>query len=171
MKRSAFLWATILSIACFPDFSAASDTEELDEHLSFFKQLIGLQWEGGYVGENAPEIVISLRFESILAGKAVKYTREAPAADYFSETHFYWNPDKEKVLFINLNSRGILGEGVVSFQDGEIILLGDNYWEDGSIEFKTIMRLGQDGVLKDTFKRKKAGEWVEGHYQEFVIKE
>ena len=106
-----------------------------------------------------------------LAGKAVKYTREAPEVDFFSETHFFWCPDRNKILFITLNNRGNVGEGVVLLQDGEILLQGENHRPEGPLAYITRWNLDPGGVLKDTFMRKEKGEWVQGHVQEFVPKE
>ena len=44
---------------------------------------------------------------------------------FFSETHFYWSPSRDEVLFISLNSRGIVSEGVAHWQDGTMpVLMG-----------------------------------------------
>ena len=144
---------------------------ELDEHLLFLEPLIGTNWTGGYVGEDPPDLQIVLHCESILGGKAVKYSREAAAVDFANETHFYWSPDRDKVLFLSLNNRGIVGKGVVELQGESIVLRGESHGSDGSVEFKTIMSVDATGQLKDTFSRKKNGEWVQGHYQEFELVE
>lgn len=82
----ALAWAGIVVCSVFP---AAAGPEEagLDERLQFLEPLLGLHWEGGYVGEESPDVVISLRFESVLAGNALKYTREVTSLDFLSETH------------------------------------------------------------------------------------
>jgi hypothetical protein len=153
-----------------PASAAAPNIAELDEHLQFLEPLIGQQWEGGYVGGDAPDLVISLRFEPVLAGKAVKYTREVPELGFVSEIHFYWSPNREEVLFLGLNSRGIVEEGVASMQDGAIALSGVDHWPEGSVESKTVWHLGENGVLRDTYTRMEDGEWVPGHVQEFIAK-
>lgn len=170
MKR-AFVWTGILACSLLPASTAAPGNAELDEHLRFLEPLIGHQWEGGYIGDEEPDVVISLRFEPVLAGRAVKYTREAAALGYVSETHFYWSPNRQEVRYLGLNSRGIVGEGVASILDGAILLRGVSHWPEGSIESKTRLHLDEEGVLKDTFTRKEDGEWVAGHIQEFTKKE
>jgi len=171
MNKCVLLGIMVLVLSPMPDVSHSSDLGPLDEHLLFLEPLISHEWDGGYVGEDAPEFVISLKFESILAGKAVKYTREVPALGYLSETYFYWRPDREEVHFLGLNSRGIVGEGTVSLQNGDIVFLGESGWEDGTQEFKTILHLNEEGVLRDTFFQKENGAWVQGHIQEFAAKE
>ncbi len=126
---------------------------------------------GGFVGAGTSDLVISLSFAQILDGKAVKYTREAKAANFAGVTHFYWSPDRGEVCFLSLNSRGIVGEGVVMSEGGGIVLRGNSHWPDRTVEFETILRIGPKGTLTDTFKRKENGEWVVGHVQEFVVKE
>jgi hypothetical protein len=163
-----FLCTGFLACAFLPPPAATQDVDNLDDHLRFLKPLMAHPWEGGFVGGDAPDLTISLRFESVLAGKAVKYTREVADLDYISETHFYWNPSREEVLFLALNTRGIVGEGVVSMQDGAIVLRGVDQWPESSIESRTVLRLDGEGVLRDTFSRKEGGEWVPGHIQEFI---
>ncbi|MBU1701368.1 MAG: hypothetical protein KJ831_14610 [Candidatus Eisenbacteria bacterium] len=167
MSRLTTLVAILLLVA----LSSASSGADLEEHLRFLEPLLGLNWEGGYVGDNVPDLVISLRFEPVLNGMAVKYSREVVALNFFSETHFFWSPNRKEVLFIDLNSRGIVGEGVVALQDGNIVLRGHNHWPEESKEFETVLQLDPTGVLKDTFKLKENGELAGGHYQEFRVKE
>ena len=73
-------WVVALAFSFVLVFSSASNSAELDEHLSFLEPLIGTNWEGGYTGEDAPDLVITLRFELILDGKVVKYSRAAASA-------------------------------------------------------------------------------------------
>ena len=164
----------ILAVFAFSLLSVlapVSNGAELDEHLLFLEPLIDTNWTGGYVGEDPPDIEIVLHFEVILGGKAVKYSRDAAAADFSNETHFYWSPNRGEVLFISLNNRGIVGEGVAELQGESIVLRGQNYWPGGSVEFKTLLNYDATGVLKDTFSRKENGEWVRGHHQEFELVE
>ena len=170
MKTFVISWIMILVSLIIPDFSCASDLLELDEHLLFLEPLISHQWEGGYVGENAPDFVMTLKFEPILSGKVVKYTKEISALGYLSETLFYWSPNRDEVLFIALNSRGIVAEGIVSVHDGDIVLNGENHWVDGTKEFTTIFHLDEKGILRDTFTLKQEGEEDQGHIQEFRAK-
>jgi hypothetical protein len=144
---------------------------ELDEHLRFLEPLMGKEWVGGYVGSEAPDIQIALRFDQILDGKVVRYVREAKAADFSGLTHFFWNPGRGEVCFISLNNRGIVGEGVVNAADGTITLHGQSHRPDKTTEFKTTLEIDAKGTLRDTFLRMESGEWVHGHLQEYVAKE
>jgi hypothetical protein len=163
-------WIGLLACTLLATSAAAQSTAELDEHLRFLEPLMGQRWEGGFVGDNAPAIVISLRFEPALAGRAVRYTREVAERDYTSETLFYWSPNREATLFLSLNSRGIVGEGVASMEDGAIVLRGVDYWPDGSYESRTVWQIDPQGALRDTFTRMENGQWVPGHVQEFTAK-
>jgi hypothetical protein len=86
-------------------------------------------------------------------------------------THFYWNPSRGEVCFISLNSRGIVGEGIVTAEGGRIVLHGNSHRSDEIIEFKTTIEIDPKGTLRDTFLRMENGEWVQGHLQEFVAKD
>lgn len=160
------VWVGVLVLSFLPVPVAGQEPAELDEHLRFLEPLIGPLWEGGFLGEGA-DLVISLHFEPVLSGRAVKYTREAAELGYVSETHLYWSPVRKEVIFLTLNTRGIVGEGAVSFEDGAIVLRGVDQWPDGSVESRTVWQLDEDGVLRDTFTRLEGGEWVQGHVQEF----
>jgi hypothetical protein len=148
--------------------AAAAAAADLDERLGFLEPLTGAEWTGGYVGEKAPDIDIVLTFEPILDGAALRYVREAPAVGFTSETRFYWLHDPGEVRFVNLNNRGIVGEGVATFEKGAVVLRGVNTWAEESFEFVTTLEIKADGMLRDTFDRKEDGAWVRGHVQEFA---
>lgn len=168
----ALAWTGLLACCLLPALVEAQDVGELDDHLRFLEPLVGQIWEGGFTEGDGAGLVISLRFEPVLSGRAVKYTREAAELGYVGETHFYWSPGREEVLFLALNSRGIVGEGVASMQDGAIVLEGVDHWPDGNtIEYRKLWHFDDEGVLKDTYTRKEDGEWVLGHIQEFIAKD
>jgi hypothetical protein len=170
--NQALVWTALLACSLLPASGLPQDLVELDEHIRFLEPLMGHQWEGGFIGGNASDPVISLRFEPVLGGKAVKCTREAAELGYAGETHFYWSPSREEVLFLALNSRGIVGEGVASMEDGAIVLEGVDHWPDGNtIAYRKLWHLDEEGVLKDTYTRKEDGEWVLGHVQVFIAKD
>jgi len=159
------LFFTVLALMSL--LSSSLQAAGLDENLYLLEPLIGVDWVGGYIGSEAPDLEISLRFEQILNGKAVRYTRVAAAADFTSETHFYWNPASGEICFISLNSRGVVGEGTVLSEESGIVLSGSNHWPDRTTETRTILEIDSDGSLQDTFTRKEDGEWVQGHLQHF----
>jgi hypothetical protein len=167
----AFIFSGILACSFLPASGAAQDVSALDENLQFLAPLIGPVWEGGFVGEETENLVILLRFEPALSGRVVKYTREVAELGYSSETLFYWHPTRGEVLVLALNSRGMVGEGVVSVEGGEIILQGVDHRPDGPLETRTVLRVDEEGVLRDTFYRMEGGEWVQGHLQEFIVRD
>jgi hypothetical protein len=158
--------AVLFVVVCM--YSLPSSAQELDEHLSFLQLLLGGDWVGGYVGEGSPDLEIVLRFESILDGNAVRYTREAAGAAFASVIHFYWNASRREVRFLNLNNRGILAEGVAGVADDKVVLRGQSHAGDHTVEFETTLEIDAQGTLRDTYMRMQGGEWVTGHVQEFV---
>ena len=168
--KSASSLTILIVLPLMVAYSSMPESAELDEHLRFLEPLIGPEWVGGYVGEDAPDIVITLSFEPILEGKAVRYTREAAAVGFVSEAHFYWSPNRDEVLFINLNNRGMVGEGVVKSEGENVVLRGESHSLDGTVGFKTLLHIDATGVLRDTYMRNEDGQWVQGHYQEFVAR-
>ena len=169
--RKNIEWLLVAFVALLLSFTSALSAAELDEHLLPLQPLIGVEWLGGYIGSDAPDLEISLSFEQILDGKAVRYTREAVAANFTAVTHFYWNSNRGELCFLNLNNRGIVGEGVVTIEDGSLILRGSSHWPDRTMEFETILKIDAEGKLSDTFIRKEDGEWVHGHHQEFLARD
>jgi hypothetical protein len=168
MKQNACICIIALLSILFT--ASISPAGELDEHLQCLNPLLGKTWVGGYTGSDSPDIEIVLRFETILAGRAVKYVREADAVDFSSLTHFFWDPGREEIRFIGLNNKGMVEEGVVHAMDGKIVLTGKSHRPDTSIEFKTILETDPSGNLRDTFQRVEDGKWVQGHIQQFVVR-
>jgi hypothetical protein len=164
--RSFVALLALLGLLASPSHAA-----ELDEHLLFLTPLIGKVWVGSFAGSDSPDIRIVLGFEQVLGGKSVRYVREAEAARYSAATNFYWNPSREAVCFLSLNNRGIVGEGVVSAEEGKIVLRGMSHWPDRTIDFRTTFEIDAIGILRDTYIRMEAGEWVPGHVQVFVATE
>ena len=162
--------SSIAVLASLLIFSSSVHAAELDEHLRIFQPLLESVWAGGYVGEDAPDLEIVLRFEAILDGMAIRYSRDAEAVDFAAVTHFYWNPDRKEVCFLSLNSRGMVDEGVVESDGDTIVLRGKSIWPDRIVEFKTELHLDEDGTLRDTFTRKENTGWEQGHVQEFVVR-
>ena len=166
MKRIRVCWIFVFLTMML--ISSKSIPSELDQHLRFLAPFLGKDWVGGFVGEGAPDLKISLFFEPLLDGKVVKYSRQAKDADFASVTYFYWNPKLAEVCFISLNNRGIVEEGTVMIDDDKVVLHGNSHRSDMSIEFKTILSIDTKGALRDSFLRKKDNEWIQGHIQEFV---
>jgi len=158
----------ILAVAALAITSSAA---ELDERLGFLEPLIGPVWVGGYVGEDAPDLVITMGFEPILDGRAVRCVRQAEGADYSASTRIYWHPGREEVRFVSLDNRGMVAEGIVSVEDGRIVLQGKNHRPDGMTEYETRWEIDPQGTLRDTFLRRQGDELVQGHLQEFTAKE
>jgi hypothetical protein len=167
MKRSPAV-RILLTIVCLFMCSGLAAANDLDARLRFLQPLMETDWSGGYVGPDAPDLKIDLHFESILDGNAVKYSREAAKANFSAVTHFYWHEGRDAVCFTILCNRGVVGEGTAHAEDGRIVMLGKNYWPDKMTEFRTILEIDGEGVLKDTYQLLEDGAWVKGHKQEFI---
>ncbi len=170
MNQKLLRWLAVLlgvSVSC----SSPSLAQETDEHLSFLRPLLGVNWVGGYVGEGSPDLEIVLHFEPILDGNVIRYTREAAGANFTCVTHFYWDAGRRELRFLSLNNRGIVEEGVAESESGKIILRGESHRPDRTVEFETILEIDEHGTLRDRFLRMQDGKWVTGHVQEFVAKD
>jgi|GEM_PF-1264902 len=167
IHRVAIPLALLLLFSSLSPLSPPARASGLVEHLGFLAPLIGVDWAGGYIGDDSADLKITLRFSPILDGRAVEYTREVPEAEYSSVAHIYWDPQLEDVRFLSLNNRGTVGEGSVTMSGGEITFHGEEHLRSGSREFKTVLSISPAGVLRDVFLRREPGGWMEGHVQEF----
>ena len=170
MKPSISRWVTSISLS-LAVLSSFSHPAELDDRLAFLEPLIGTEWAGGYVGTDAPDIRICLRFEPVLDGKAVRYLRVAEAVNFSMETYIFWNPSSQEVRFFNLDNRGGVGEGIVELRENRITLHRQDRHSSRNTESKTTFEIDREGTLKDTFVRMQGGDWVLGHHQEFKPRE
>jgi hypothetical protein len=161
----------IALLALLPALAPSALAADLDEHLRFLEPLIGREWVGGYVGPGSGDLRIVLRFEPILDGCVVRYSREAEAAEFSAVTHFYWIPGRGQVRFLSLNNKRISEEGLVEVVDGSIVLRGKSYRPDRTVEFETTLAFTADGALRDTFRRLEGDARIVGHVQEFVATE
>lgn len=59
----------------------------LDENLQFLEPLTGLNREGGFISDNAPDLAIAFYLEPVLAGKATKPVL-ASGYDFIIFTHY-----------------------------------------------------------------------------------
>jgi len=159
-----FLAALLLALA-------AGAGADLVEELAPFEPLLGRQWTGGYLGEDPPDLEITLRFEEALDGRALRYLREAPGVDFRAETWIYPTPGGGPLRFHSLDNRGGLREGTVELSGGGIRLLGSSPAEGGERRFRSTLRLDPGGALDDIFERREGDRWVRGHLQRFVARE
>jgi len=148
--------------------TALAQAEDLEESLEFLQPLMNKAWVGGYVNSPDQDLEITMRWDSILGGKAVRRTIDVPALHFSGETYFYWDRKEERVAFLTLNTRGITSSGTAAKDGKTVTLRGKTYWPDRVMEFRTVVEVLPDGKLRDLFYRMENGEWIQGHHQEFV---
>ncbi|MBT5874578.1 MAG: hypothetical protein HOH43_14255 [Candidatus Latescibacteria bacterium] len=153
MKRFLAFGFTLLLF--LPSCLSAQD---LDERLQILKPMMSKQWIGHYVGSTDSEIEHAVRWDSILDGKAVKFTME---------TTYFWDQDREELRFLQLTNRGASSVGTVHFEEDRVTLLGSG--ADGASEFKQTFAIGADGTLADYFYREEGGALVQGHFIEYDL--
>jgi len=148
--------------------TASAQAEDLEESLGFLQPLLNETWVGGYVNSPDRDLEITMRWESILGGKAVRRTIDVPALHFSGETYFYRDLKEERVAFLMPNAKGITSSGTAVKDGRTVTLRGRTYWPDRVMEFRTVVELLPDDRLTDLFYRMENGEWVQGHHQEFV---
>lgn len=135
------------------DIAAAlrSVTRKLDSRFDFLEPVIGRRWTGRYVpAEPGEEFEHLISWEPLLAGSAVRCTKQVPALDFEMETTYYWDPALNSITFVSLTNRGQTSSGTVLSDDEGFVLLRS------------------DGVLEDRFFFDKGQGWTQGHLIEYV---
>ena len=162
-------WRAFLVVLIVAAVAFAARAQELDEHLKLLEPLLNKSWVGGYVDSPQDrDVEITMRWEPILKGNAVRRRIEVPAIPYSAETYFYWDGNESRVAFLTLNTRGISSSGTAAKEGEVLVLRGLILWPDRLTEFRTTLEVLPDGKLRDLYYRLENGEWKQGHHQEFV---
>jgi hypothetical protein len=135
----------------------------LDEHLSPLAQLLENTWIGKYADAPEEDLDHVVRWEEILDGRAIRYTKEVPQVGFSAEGLYYWDPVDSTLAFLMLSSKGHVGEGTISTDAGMITLKGVTVYGLDSYEFRTTFEVREDGTLEDKYYRKYSTGWRQGH--------
>jgi len=153
---------------CVVAGTVVAQAGDLEQSLEFLQPLLNKTWVGGYVNSPDSDLEITMRWEPILGGQAVRRTIDVPGLSFSAETYIYWDRKEERVAFLTLNTRGLTSVGTAAKEGETITLRGRTYWPDRVMEFRTVVEVLPDGKLRDLYYHMENGEWVQGHHQEFV---
>ena len=163
----------IAGIACFIAFTfvakAPVHADDTEDPLSIFKPIAGKVWLGHYDDSETSHFNHLMKWTPILEGKAIRARKEVPELDFSMETLFYWDPGEKKIRYVSLTNRGQLSEGVVSREDGAIVMVGMSREAGGNREYKMTVKLLKDGSVEDRFFLKRDGQWHQGHLIKYSI--
>jgi len=143
--------------------------EGLDEKLAFLEPLLGAPWQGEFpLPDGKRTFPITQTYESLWNGKVVHYTRALPDFPFFLEGYIYWDANEQKVCLWNINSRGGSDRGVVTLEDGKIVVSGQATINGKTYDFRNTFEVGADGTLTDRWFQNRTGSWQPGHVVVFV---
>jgi hypothetical protein len=163
----SLLAVSAVLFSCLAPPAQAERPPDLAENLAFLEPLLAHGWTGGFVGENAPDLEITLHYEAMVEGMAVRYTRVAKDADYNAEMFFYWDPSDKIVRFLMFDNKGNVAKGTVDAKGSRFVLNGESHRSDRIVEYKNVFEVLADGRLRDTYTPVNLGPEAHGHVQEF----
>jgi hypothetical protein len=167
MKRK-FVWISLIPALLFV-FHLYSGEQTHAEKLGILEPLVGKTWVGEMKSPDGKTVSrISLRYESLWNGAAVKVSRSNPERKSFSEGYYYWDNEGEKIGFFSVNNIGGPVKADVSTEDGKVCLKGSVTINGKTFDFKNTFELLSDGKMIDRWYQNASGTWNAGHVIEFV---
>lgn len=171
---AAWFVAALLTALCaagpLPALAAGSSADaELAPELEFLRPLVGPSRVGSYIDSAPGELEMTVQWEIVHGGSAVRFTKSVPDADFTAETLYYWDRLDERVRFLTLTNRGIVSSGDVREEHGSIILSGVDVWADHETDFQLTFTLLPDGTVRDVYERFEGNQFVPGHVIEYRL--
>ena len=149
-------------------FHLSSGGQTLSENLEVLGPMVGKTWVGELRSPDGKTVSkVSLRYESLWNGAAVKVSRSNPDRKSFSEGYFYWDNEEKKIGFFMVNNRGGPMKADVSVEDGRVCLKGSVTTGGKTFDFKNTFEFFPDGKMVDRWYQNASGSWQPGHVIEF----
>jgi len=144
---------------------------KLDDRLLIWKPFIGPTWVGS-IPDDSRMGEITLHWEVLLNGFAVRLRRNILKFDHWLETTYYWDESSKKIAYLALSNNGVVSKGFIVGRGDELISEGDQRGPDVNRKVRRIYRLDKKGKLyeDDQFRNSDAGEWQRTHVSVFVAK-
>ena len=158
------------SLAQSPE-APEKQARKLSDKLSVLKPFIGPTWTGSIPSDSRMG-EITLKWEVLLNGFAVRLSRHALKFDHWLETTYFWDESSQKIAYLALSNNGVVIKGYVAGQGAELISEGDQRGPQVNRKVRRIYRLEKDGKLyeDDLFRNSDADEWRRTHISIFVAK-
>jgi rhodanese-related sulfurtransferase len=102
-------------------------------------------------------------FQAIWDGTVVRYTASIPEIDSFSEGHFFWDRETQKIAVLILSSRGAVERGTVSVEKGVLAIQGTMAFPTQTFDFRNTFEFTADGKMIDRWFQNASGAWQPGH--------
>ena len=167
MKRTTLSLSAMLILGVL--LARPLQAQALQDNLGFLAPLVGGAWEGQMrlPPDGKKTAAVSLRFELMWDGAAVKYARSVPDLKFAQEGYVYWDADAKKACLFALDSRGGARTGDVALVEGQVTFTGRMAMQGKTFDYKNTFAIGSDGKLTDRWFQNAFGPWQPGHVIEF----
>jgi len=146
--------------------------QTLNENLKILEPLLCKNWVGDMKSPDGKQSFrVSLSYEPIWNGDAVKFSRSNPERKTFSEGYFYWDVNEKKIVFLSVSNRGGSMKADVCIEDGKITLKGITTLQNITYDYKNTFEFTSDGKMIDRWFQNASGSWDAGHVVEFIKNE
>jgi len=144
---------------------------KLDDRLSILKPFIGPTWLGSIPSDSRMG-EITLKWEVLLNGFAVKLSRHVLKFDHWLETTYFWDESSGKIAYLAILNNGFVSKGFVAGQGEELVSEGDQGGPDVNRKVRRTYKLDKDGKLyeDDQFRNSDTDEWRRTHVSVFVAR-
>jgi hypothetical protein len=144
---------------------------KLSDKLSVFEPYLGPTWAGS-IPDDSRMGEITLKWDVLLNGFAVRLRRNVLKFDHWLETTCYWDVAAEKIAFLALSNNGVVLKGFAFRQGDGLVFEGDQHGPDIDRKSRRIYKMDKDGTLyeDDQFRTPDAAEWRRTHVSVFVAR-
>jgi len=150
--------------------TTAGAADALAPELELLRPLLGPPRVGSYIDSAPGELEMTVQWEPVHDGNAVRFTKTVPEADFSMETLYYWSQLEDRIGFLTISNRGSIARGDVRRdEDGSIVLSGLEASVDHETEFRTTFTVLPDGTVRDVFERFEERRFVRGHVIEYRL--
>lgn len=155
----------VVLVSSFGVVHADEKSNELNEHLSVFKGLVGKTWKGEFAGSTPEKPMHDVsKWERAMNGQAVRVTHSVNNGIYGGETIFMWDKKEEKIAFWYFTTDGFHTHGTLEI-DG-------NKWSsteevtgnaNGITKVKSVSTLKDNGDMEVKSEYFAKDQWQPGH--------
>ena len=130
----------------------------------FLAALTDTSLTGHYQDPETAYINHYIKWESLIEGKVIRQSKEAPEVDFKMETWLFVDQPGYQKTFIQISNRGTVSKGEFAMRDGKLWLEGKTYEGDKMIRrFRQSFEISDSGELVDCFYRFTNDKWTKGH--------
>jgi len=143
----------------------------LSENLRILEPLVDKYWVGEMKApDGSRTFKTDQNFQVVWDGSVVRYTGSIPEIDSYSEGHFFWDREAQKVAVVIFSTRGVVRRGTVSVENGVVTVQGKIVFPDRTFDYKNTFEFTPDGKMIDRWFQNAFGPWQPGHVVEFIEK-